>query len=152
MKTMTITELHAKLEAAGCGQGAEIRRHTAKQHGHQGDVYVHPIKSRPDCWNVETTDQSRQVAVGAEEGSNHRAMGKVQVFWPDSAEHAAQACPLNGFFKSDEAAKRVCIGPVIVADAEWTLTHPKHAHHVFPAGTYLITYQLDRRTMRQVRD
>jgi len=152
MNTMTINELHAKLEAAGCGHAQEVRRHGAKSHGHQGDVYCHPIAKHPDCWDIETTDQSRQVAVGQGEGSNHCVIGSARVFWPKSAEEAAKECPLKGFFAAEIDARKVCLGPVIVADGEWTLTHPKHAHHVFPAGTYLITYQLDRRTMRQVKD
>lgn len=152
MKTMTIDQLHAKLEAAGCGQAQEVRKHTSGSHGHQGDVYCHPIKSRPDCWDIETTDQNRQVAVGQGEGSNHRASGPVRIYWPKSADEAAKHCPLPGFFKNEEAARRSCLGPIIVADGEWTLSHPKHAHHTFPSGTYLCTYQLDRRTMRQVRD
>lgn len=152
MKTMTIDQLHTKLEAAGCGQAQEVRRHTKNSVGHQGDIYCHPIKKRPACWDVETTDQTRQVAVGQGEGSHHCAAGKVRVFWPKNAQEAANDCPLKSFFANEPGARQVCLGPIIEADAEWTLTHPHHAHHTFPAGTYLITFQLDRRTMRQVRD
>jgi len=152
MQAMTINELHAKLEAAGCGQAQEIRRHNGKSHGHQGDIYIHPIKAKPDCWDIETTDQTRQVAIGQGEGSHHCAIGPVQVFWPKSAQLADEQCPLKGFFKNDQAARRVCLGPVLIATGPWTNTHPKHAHHEFPAGVYLVTFQLDRRTMRQVKD
>lgn len=151
MKTITIEELHAKLQEAGSGQAQEIRRHTRKSHAHQGDVYCHPIKKRPASWDIETTDQTRQVAVGQGEGSNHCASGKVRVFWPKNAQEAARECPIK-LFPGEENARRVCLGPVIEADEEWTLTHPKHAHHTFPAGTYFISFQLDRRTMRQVKD
>lgn len=151
MKAMTINELHQKLEAAGCGEAQEMRRHTAGQNGMQGDCYLHPIKERPKCWNVETTDQSRQVAIGEGVGSNHCAKGKIRVFWPDSQDSAAKECPIK-LFSKDEAARRVCLGPIIEADETWNVTHPKHAHHEYPAGLFLVTYQLDRRTMRQVRD
>ena len=151
MNTMTISELHTKLEAAGCGQAQEVRKHADKSTGHQGDCYVHPIKKRPAVWDVETTDQTRQVAVGQGEGSNHCASGKVRVYWPKSAAEASKACPV-ALFKKDEAARLQCLGPIVEADEPWTLTHPKHAHHECPAGIYLISYQLDRRTMRRVQD
>lgn len=148
----TITELHAQLEAAGCGQGQDVRKHLPGQCGHQGDIYLHPIKERPACWNVETTDQSRQVAIGAEEGSHHCATGDIRIFWPDSLDNAVRECPVADFFAGEPEARRVCIGPIIEAKGPLTVTHPKHAHHEFPAGLYLTTYQLDRRTMRQVQD
>lgn len=147
----TIIELHQALVEAQ-HQKQELRVHVVGDAGHQGDVYVHTIKSRPECWSVETTDESRQVAVGQGEGSNHRASGPVQVFWPESAEAAADACPLKGLFDGDADCLRQILGPVVVARETWTLTHPKHAHHQFPAGVYLIQFQLDRRTMRRVQD
>jgi hypothetical protein len=150
----SIIIFHQKLEAAAADSKQEPRDCRAikiGQHSRQGDCYVHPIKKRPASWDIETTDQTRQVAVGQGEGSNHCASGKVRVFWPKNAQEAAKECPIK-LFPNEEAARRVCLGPVIEADEEWTLTHPKHAHHEYPAGLYLVTYQLDRRTMRQVRD
>jgi hypothetical protein len=44
------------------------------------------------------------------------------------------------------------LGPVVVACGPWTVTHPKHSHHDMPAGTYQVTYQLDRQTHRRVED
>ena len=151
MKTMTVSELHEQLTKAGEGQAQEIRRHKAGSTGHQGDCYVHAIKKRPEAWDIETTDQTRQVAVGQGEGSNHRASGKVRIFWPKNTDIAAEQSPVQ-IFKNEPAARRVCLGPIIEAEEEWTLTHPKHAHHTFPAGIYQVTFQLDRRTMRRVQD
>jgi hypothetical protein len=147
----TIQEIDYELNIAQHGLGQSIRIHRKGMRGHQGDVYVTPIKSHPVCWNVETTDQTTQGAVGQGEGSSHRAQGPVRVFWPDSVANAVTTCPVD-FPKFSEAALRVCIGPVVVADGDWVLTHPKHAHHQFPAGVYLISYQLDVRTMQRVKD
>lgn len=156
MQTVTISELHTKLEQAGCGQGQEVRDHTKLKdsHGHQGDVYVHPIKAKPDCWNVETTEQSRQIAIGQGAGSHHTAEGQVRVYWPDSIDNAVKDCPKipGGFFKREPEARRQCLGPIVVAETAWRNSHPSHAHHIYPAGTFLITFQLDRRTMRRVQD
>ena len=46
------------------------------------------------------------------------------------------------------------LGPVIVADEAFTLTHPEHAHHRLPAGIYQVGYQLDvsEQERRAVRD
>ena len=146
-----VMELHQRLTDQGCGNGPEVRSHAPGSHGHQGDVYVHPIEKRPAVWNVETTDQSRQVAVGQGEGSNHRAEGKIRVFWPESRTDAARENTFRLFDNDPEILEQV-LGPIVEAEEEWTLTHPKHAHHRFPAGTYLIQYQLDRRTLRRVQD
>lgn len=148
----TIIQLTEELAKAGVGHGQELRVHTKGQSGHQGDVYCHSVTSKPDCWNIETTDQNSQVAVGQGEGSNHRASGPARIFWPQNIDEASKACPLAGYYVDEPEARKVCLGPIIVADDNWTLTHPKHAHHQFPAGIYLITYQLDRRTMRRVQD
>lgn len=150
----SIAELHKELEEAIKSSSQLMRDCTQMEigeHSRHGDCYFHRIKSKPKCWDVETTDQSRQVAVGQGEGSHHCAKGEVQVFWPRSAQEASKECPIK-HFPNDEAARLVTIGPIIIAPKGWIATHPKHAHHEFGPGIYLTTFQLDRRTMRQVRD
>lgn len=151
-KTITIHKFSADLEAQAKEVSQEVRKHAKGSAGHQGDVYCHPIKSRPACWNVETTAENVQVAVGQGEGSNHRAIGPgARVFWPTSAQEASDKCPVR-LFVNNAAARLQCLGPIVEAPNGFTLTHPKHAHHEFPPGTYLISYQLDMRTMRRVQD
>jgi hypothetical protein len=150
--TITASQFHTKLVAAAVAR-PEIRRHTRGQKGHQGDVYCHPVTSRPTAWSRATP--GRQVAVGDTVGSRHVADGEdISVYWPVSQDTAMAECPIPGFAEKlgGPEIARQCLGPIVVARKEWTLVHPEHAHHVFPAGTYLITYQLDRRTMRVVRD
>ena len=129
----------------------EVRKHDKDAAGHQGDVYCHPISKRPAAWNVENTEQSRQVALGQTVGSRHHAQGPVRIFWPDDAARAAEACPVD-LFRDDPAMRQECLGPVIGATGEWTLAHPEHDDHVFQEGIYLITYQADLRTKRRVID
>jgi hypothetical protein len=152
--TLTIQSLHQQLEAKGCGQGQELRRHTLQSHGHQGDIYVHPVAYKPDCWDVENTDNSRQIAIGQGVGSHHTAEGNVRVFWPrnidEASEEVLKIFPL--FFKDEAEARKQCIGPIVVAKETWLNPHPTHAHHEFPAGIYFVSYQLDRATMRRVVD
>jgi hypothetical protein len=109
---------------------------------HQGDIYVcrvaddHP---HGEPWG------SRQVAVGQQIGARHVATGdSIEVF---AGVDAKAQLPLF----TDEQ-RRECRGPVVVAKEQWTLTHPEHAHHVLPAGTYQVTYQWDETTMQRVVD
>lgn len=109
---------------------------------HQGDVYL---------WRVEDSHPrgkargTTQVAVGDTVGSRHVVEGKnVKVF---EGKTLPKACQFT-----QERVKSAILGPVVVATEEFTLTHPEHAHHCLPAGTYQVTYQLDRLTMRAVQD
>lgn len=108
---------------------------------HQGDIYVHRVAD--DHQRGEVIGE-RKLAIGQGDGSNHRAEGDVTIYrgvnlppWVEAPEWA-------------DAAQM--LGPVVVACAEWMVTHPKHAHHVLPAGTYQVTYQIDRKTMLRVED
>lgn len=109
---------------------------------HQGDIYVHRVADdypRAELWG------SRQVAVGSTIGQRHVAEGPVEVF------HSAG--PADSLLTSfNEQQRQACTGPVVVATDTWTLTHPEHAHHVLPAGTYVVTYQWSEALQRRVED
>lgn len=111
---------------------------------HQGDVYVHRVaddQPRGKPWGT------KQVAVGNQVGARHVAEGEdVHVYAGDPSSAAA----LMPKFSDDQ--REACLGPVVVAKSEWTLTHPEHAHHRLPAGTYQVTYQWDAQTMARVAD
>lgn len=145
----------AFLKDCGTAARSDTRCHKSGEVGRQGDVYLHPIKEKPPAWDVEETIH-HQVALGQTQGARHCA-SKARVFWPSSAAEARKQLPLTGFMQRrkepvGETEIESCIGPVVIADEEWTLTHPTHAHHSFPAGTYLVTYQFDERTRRRVAD
>ena len=151
----TIQNFHETLTQEAEKAPSQTRQHQnmcVGQVAHQGDVYIVKLTQRPTCWNVEN-EQSRQVALGTTEGSRHCA-SYGRVFWPDSRSNAVQevAKLIPGYTNKLGAGAEACIGPVVESETGWTLTHPEHAHHEFEAGTYLVLYQLDRRTMRQVRD
>jgi hypothetical protein len=151
----TAVQFHEQLTEAVKVSSQDIRKHTAMAIGavgHQGDVYVHRIKDIPAAWDVAVTEH-RQVALGATIGSRHIAEGDgLTVLWPKSVEAAIEECPVKKLVQNLGNGARFCLGPIVKADKAWTLTHPEHAHHEFPAGNYLVTYQLDFSRQRQVRD
>jgi hypothetical protein len=151
----TILELDSKLREAvkECTNTTRVYKHG--ETGHQGDVYVHPIKSKPSAWDVLVGEHT-QVALGNTMGSRHIAEGNVKVYWPKSKDEAGKTCPI-ALFKNrktpiSDVERKSCLGPVVVSDGPWTLEHPEHAHCQFPAGTYLVTYQFDEMTRINVRD
>ena len=149
----TALQFHEKLTAAVGDPARETRVHSKmkKGHvGHQGDVYIHKIADRPKAWDVLVTEHT-QVALGSTVGSRHVATGNVRVYWPKSKDAAVTGCPIP-LFPHDETARRVCLGPIVEADAPWILDHPEHAPHEFPQGTYLLSFQFDYATKREVRD
>ncbi len=150
----TATEFHHHLLEAVKAAKQEVRDHAdmkLRHVAHQGDVYCHRIKDIPPAWNVEVSEH-HQVALGATIGSRHIAEGDVIVLWPKSVDAAMKECPVKKLVENLGNGARFCLGPIVKADKTWTLTHPEHAHHEFPAGTYLISYQLDYSRQRQVRD
>lgn len=115
---------------------------------HQGDVYLHPVAD--DHPRGKAMPGERQVAVGNTIGSRHLAEGEnVKLFegkklppgfsTPEWAKELTQE-QINGIF----------LGPVVTGATR--LSHPEHAHHCFPEGTYQVTYQGDPRTAERVRD
>lgn len=151
-------EFHEKLTTAIKQCSHETRDHRGKMPignaARQGDVYIHRIGAVPTAWDVLVTEH-QQVALGATVGSRHIADGPaISVFWPKSLNAALAEIDgvIKGFRRKLGDGTGPCIGPVVVAERGWELTHPEHAHHRFDAGIYLTTYQLDRRTMRQVTD
>lgn len=110
---------------------------------HQGDIYVHRVDDNHPRGKRIGKD-SVQVALGAGNGARHIAEGKVEVYEGKTLPEWVQA-PM-------EVEAIEITGPVIVANESWLLTHPEHAHHQLPAGTYQVTYQYDPKTMRRVQD
>ena len=107
----------------------------------QGDVYLHCVESTHP--RGKETGQ-RQVAVGSTVGARHVATGPVRVF----EGRQLPAC-VNPALDVPDAEY---LGPVVVADDEWTLEHPEHAAHTCPAGTWQVTYQVDPVERRRVLD
>lgn len=109
---------------------------------HQGDVYLRRVVDAHPRGGALGT---RQVAVGTTVGSRHVVEGEgVSVF-------EGRELP-NGFRVPEWTTAEEMLGPVVVATEPFTLTHPEHAHHKLPAGTYQVTYQADFSTRRRVSD
>ncbi len=108
---------------------------------HQGDVYIHKVE---DSHPRGSKTGTRQVAVGNTVGARHIAVGKLEVF-------AGSILPAY-MTPAQDVPVEAYLGPVVVADEDWTLEHPEHANHRLPAGTYQVTYQVDPVEQRRVLD
>lgn len=112
---------------------------------HQGDVYLLRVKDNHPR-GKRLPDARRQVAPGNEPGSRHVVECKdrdgnlldIELYEP-VLEHFPEA-------------KRMLIGPVVVAKHRFELTHPEHATHSLPAGVYQVGFQLDVETRMRVQD
>lgn len=109
---------------------------------HQGDVYIVRVADNFPRGNELGT---RQVAVGNTIGSRHIAEGVGVTVYAGTQ--------LPNFVKAPEWCRAGDMqGPVVVATATWTLTHPEHAHHQIPAGTFCVINQADFATRQRVQD
>ena len=102
----------------------------------QGDIYVYRVA---DDHAHGKKVGSRKLAIGEGEGSNHFAEGEIELF---------EGTTLPKFL-----APGTFMGPVIKAPKGFKNTHPKHAHfHMEQGGTFIVTHQMDARTLRRVAD
>lgn len=106
----------------------------------QGDVYIHKISNEPMA-DLEVI-QNNQLAEGATKGSRHCA----------DAPATVRAIPAKRLPEYLRAMPARFLGPAVVSDKPWNLSHPEHAHALFGPGTYVSTFQLDARTLDRVRD
>lgn len=134
MESKSVLDCNAEIEAAAKKADATtrtIRTFPVGKHVRQGDVYLVRVDDKTPRGKERG---SRQVAVGTTVGSRHIAEGELKVYEP------------VGF----QRFEREFVGPLVVADEPWTLTHPEHAHVKAPAGTYQVVYQ--REGSRRVAD
>lgn len=101
----------------------------------QGDIYLHRVDADHPKGKAR---KDRQLALGTTMGSRHVAESPAKVF--------------EGAAAPTWCDQRTFLGPLIVAEKRFTVTHPEHAHVCLPAGTYQVTHQMDARTMERVKD
>jgi hypothetical protein len=144
METKTIRDAVGAVEGAQADAAVRVvRRLEIGQVVQQGDVYLHRVAaSHPPGRQLGVG--SVQIALGTGNGARHMAEGAVRVF-------AGVRLP-EGVKAPMDVRPEEILGPVIVADESWRLTHPEHPHHRLPAGCYQVTYQYDPQTMRRVQD
>lgn len=158
---------HSLIQEMSSKGVADIRDNRGMVSGevaHQGDIYVVKVDKLADLEKIlneeivraesgkgvrantkfsnakfeETKD--RQLAPGTTVGSRHCVEGEKVKLSVTNRE----AWPL--------------LGPVIEAKDEWRLTHPEHADHIMPAGTFVSVFQrmfdpeADREAKRRVLD
>ena len=144
-KTNTMTAAQALETITSAKPAMELRIARRLEIGaviHQGDVYMARVDDTHPKGKLLST---RQVAVGTTIGSRHVVEGDgVKVY---------EGKQLPAWVKEpDWVRANALLGPVVVSDKPFTLTHPEHAHHRCPAGTYQVQYQADRRTHEAVQD
>lgn len=100
----------------------------------QGDIYIHCV-SPEHRRGAEL--KTRQLAMGESMGSRHIAEGAAKTY---------QGIQAPGWAETD------LLGPCIVAELPFTVSHPEHAHIDLPAGVYQVTHQMDARTRKRVID
>lgn len=131
---MDVLDCHAQIEGAAKKAKHEVRVHRKFPLGayaHQGDVYLVRVKDKTPRG---ARRGSRQVAIGTTVGARHIAEGALTVY------------ESKGFRDFPAFA----VGPLVVAEERWTLTHPEHADHECPAGVFQVVYQ--REGERRVSD
>lgn len=142
-KTVDAIEIHSRIEREAVEKAVPELRFVGSidllQHVRQGDIYIHRVADdHPHGKRAE----SNQLAVGDTQGARHVAESTASVYvgtaLPPLPEIDPQRLPL--------------LGPCIVADDRFTITHPEHAHVSLPAGVYQVTHQMDARTFDRVRD
>jgi len=100
----------------------------------QGYIYIHCVS--PDHRRGAEL-KTRQLAMGESMGSRHVAEGAAKTYLGTHAPRWAETDLL---------------GPCIVSELPFTISHPEHAHIDLPAGTYQVTHQMDARTRKRVID
>jgi hypothetical protein len=108
----------------------------------QGDVYIERINEANPGWKQTN---NRQLAIGTTMGSRHvidRAHDVVVLVGPNNGKVA----------RNSGLSTAVCIGPQIVAEARFVVSHPEHADFDLPAGTYQVRFQVDPQSQQRVQD
>lgn len=138
-KKVAAQEVHRQIEQqAGERVVREVRHIASIEVGRavrQGDIYIHRVHGKHPHGKSR---KSRQLAIGETRGSRHIAEAPAQVF---EASTRPEWC-----------GERTFLGPVIVAEERFLVTHPEHAHVSLPCGTYQVTHQTDARTLERVQD
>jgi hypothetical protein len=138
---MNATKALERIEVAAASPKTETRDATKLPIGdgvRQGDVYLWRMPMPKELTTQPTGE--RQVAVGTTTGARHVVEGDVTVYREDVG-------------RLPNWTDEILLGPVLIVGSEQaTLTHPEHAHVTLGEGCWQVSYQLDARTRRAVRD
>lgn len=137
METMTAVEALQKIEEcaeSACQDVRDIKRMAIGAVVRQGDIYIHRVA---DNHAHGKSAKHNQLAEGSTMNSRHMAESPAKVF---DGTTAPKDCTT------------ILLGPCVVSDKPFTVSHPEHAHINLPAGIYQVTHQMDARTLGRVRD
>ena len=114
----------------------------------QGDIYLINVSGLESIRVFGATDVKRS-SFTAQEKSNKTYLQLV----PGStmgSRHQIKNSEISLFLNPTNESSLV--GPLIVAENEFDLVHPEHAHFTLPSGEYLVCYQLNDKTKQRVKD
>lgn len=139
MSTQTAEQIHAQIETEAKAQAVPgvrcIDKIAIGKAVRQGDIYLHRVTATHPRG---AACKSRQLAIGETRGSRHVVEATAQVF--------------EGVAAPGWCQRRTLLGPLVVAETRFLVTHPEHAHMSLPPGTYQVTHQMDARTLQRVQD
>jgi len=104
----------------------------------QGDVYIQRI-AKADNWKATL---NRQLAPGTTLGSRHTVDSSVTVL----------ANPRGARVERLGNDRARCLGPQLISESRFTVSHPEHADMSLPGGCYQIMFQVDSQSMQRVKD
>lgn len=129
-----ITEIMEKTELAKKDTTRIVDKFEVGKVAMQGDIYLHMVPANHKHGERTT---SNQLAIGTGMGSRHCAEGEeIEIY--------------EGTTAPEWADPGIFLGNCIVAKSPLKITHPEHAHHLLPPGTYQVTHQMDLRTRQRV--
>jgi hypothetical protein len=135
---MNVVETLTKIEKdAKSNHVKEVRYVEAIIIGHvirQGDIYVHRVS---DDHARGQKLKTQQLVRGVTMGSRHVAESPAKLY--EGVQAPAWAA-------------RALVGPVIVSEGRFKVSHPEHAWLDLPPGVYQVTLQMDARTNQAVQD
>ena len=134
MNTITAVE-QITAAAEGAGNAArEIETMKIGQAVRQGDIYLHRVPTN----HAKGKAVGPKLALGSQQNARHIAESPALCY---AGTTLPTGCTAGTF-----------MGPVVVSDAPFCVSHPEHATVKLPAGTYQVTHQMDAWTLDRVRD
>ena len=135
--TLQAIEAHRKIEQVAELASNDMRIVDAICEGkavRQGDIYIHRVSANHPHGNEA---KGNQLAIGSDQNARHCAEAPARVYEGTTAP---------------DGCNTPFLGPTIIADKPFVVSHPEHAHIKLPAGVYQVSHQSDPRTMDRVRD
>jgi hypothetical protein len=136
MNTLEIMkEIETKAQEINTQELRVISQHIIGKAVRQGDIYIHMVEND---FEVGQEINVKQIVDGTSIGSRHILDGNVIVY--------------EGKVLPKWVASNYPLGKAFDVKSRCIVTHPEHAHVELPKGRYVVTHQMDLRTLQKVSD